>query len=77
MKNIIRGLVYIDLPAELALATLKLTGVITWSWSAILAPTWIPATVLALLFIVLLYLSRARIIDFEINFIIHKRKENN
>ena len=64
--HFIRGLVYIDIPAEAVLATLKLAGIIDWPWAAILAPTWIPSTILTFAFVGLLYLNRARIIDIEI-----------
>lgn len=43
MKN-----VNISLPVPLALIfiTLKLTGVINWSWLWVLSPLWIPVTIL-------------------------------
>lgn len=71
--HIIRGLIYIDIPVEAALATLKIAGVIDWPWAAIFAPTWIPSTILAFVFVGLLYLNRARIIDLEIEVDIKRR----
>ena len=37
---------------------LKLTGHITWSWVWVLAPLWIPAVIVVMLFLIVLALSR-------------------
>lgn len=39
--------------------TLKLTGVITWSWWWVLAPIWIPALIGIVIFIIVLIICFA------------------
>ena len=46
IKVISRGSIGLNCTISLILFTLKLTGVITWSWLAVTAPLWITATFL-------------------------------
>ena len=45
-------------PLTLIFIALKLTGHITWSWVWVLAPLWIPAVIVVMLFLIVLALSR-------------------
>lgn len=40
--------------------TLKLTGHITWSWLWVLAPFWIPLTIVLLLFLIVFIFTAGR-----------------
>jgi len=40
--------------------TLKLTGHITWSWLWVLAPFWIPLTIVLLLFLIVFIFAAGR-----------------
>lgn len=37
--------------------TLKLIGIIEWSWIWVLAPTWIPVIVILILFLILMIME--------------------
>ena len=49
MKVISRGSIGLNGAVFLILFTLKLTGVITWSWLAVTAPLWITAACLLII----------------------------
>lgn len=52
MKEVKIGNTWFALVLGLIFITLKLTGVIAWSWWWVLAPFWIPIAIALLVFVV-------------------------
>ena len=54
--NVVGGHLSFDVLLTLVFITLKLCGVITWSWLWVLSPLWIPAVfICGVLLVVILY----------------------
>ena len=65
--SFLKTLLYIFLPVGLTLITLKLAGFIDWSWSLVCLPFWLPMSLLFLVLIVSLALTRMKLLHFDIN----------
>ena len=56
-KTVVAGLCFSDL-LGVAFIIMKLCGLITWSWTWVLAPIWIPIAVYAILIIFLVIIFK-------------------
>lgn len=56
MENTNRGIGFFGV-LTLIFITLKLLGVITWSWWWVLAPLWIPTIIAIIIFLVVLVVT--------------------
>ena len=57
MKESSTGIGFVGL-LTIVFITLKLTKVINWAWGWVLAPLWISAIILIILFVFYIYLDR-------------------